>query len=63
MSQVIIVQTLRTKSLLTSLYKKEVEATLRGDSLRELPLFGKEGLGEIFGKTCFLNRERLWDLN
>jgi hypothetical protein len=31
---------LETKSLLPSLYKGEVEATLRGDSLRELPLFG-----------------------
>jgi hypothetical protein len=51
MNQVIIVQILQTKSLLTSLYKKE-----------ELPLFGKEGLGEIFGKTCFLNEgERQWD--
>jgi hypothetical protein len=33
----IIVWTLKTKSLLASLYKRE-----------ELPLFGKEGRGEIF---------------
>jgi hypothetical protein len=36
--------TLETKSLLASLYKRE-----------ELPLFGKEGLGEIFRKICLLN--------
>ena len=30
----------------SSLYKKE-----------ELPLFGKEGRGEIFGKICLLNYE------
>jgi len=32
------------KSLLTSLYQRE-----------ELPLFGKEGLGEIFGKWCLVH--------
>jgi hypothetical protein len=31
------------KSLLTSLSQRE-----------ELPLFGKEGLGEIFGKWCLV---------
>jgi hypothetical protein len=36
-NQSIIIWTLKTKSLLTSLYKRE-----------ELPLFGKEGRGEIF---------------
>ena len=32
------------KSLLTSLSQRE-----------ELPLFGKEGLGEILGKWCLVN--------
>jgi hypothetical protein len=32
-----------TKSLLPSLYKREVEATLREDSLRELPSLEKRG--------------------
>jgi hypothetical protein len=35
---------MKIKSLLPSLYKRE-----------EFPLFGKEGLGEIFGKPCLLN--------
>ena len=43
-SQSIIVWTSKTKSLLSSLYKRE-----------ESPLFGKEGLGEIFAMTCFFN--------
>ena len=38
-----IVWTLKTKSLLSSLYKRE-----------ELPLFVKEGLGEIFERICLL---------
>jgi len=40
----IIVWTLKTKSLLPSLCKRE-----------EFPLFGKEGLGEIFTKICLFN--------
>jgi hypothetical protein len=36
-TQSIIIRILKAKSLLTSLYKRE-----------ELPLFGKEGGGEIF---------------
>jgi TolB-like protein len=43
-SQSIMVWTSKTKSLLSSLYKRE-----------EFPLFGKEGLGEIFAMTCFFN--------
>ncbi|MEI9475970.1 MAG: hypothetical protein WCO26_05290, partial [Deltaproteobacteria bacterium] len=38
-----IVWTLKTKSLLSSLYKRE-----------EFPLFVKEGLGEIFERICLL---------
>jgi hypothetical protein len=38
------VQKQETKSLLPSLYKRE-----------EFPLFGKEGLGEIFRAICPLN--------
>jgi len=41
-NQSIIVWTLKTKSLLPSLYKRE-----------EFPLFGKEGSGEIFTTICF----------
>jgi hypothetical protein len=41
-NQSIIVWTLKTKSLLLSLYKRE-----------ELPLFGKEGRGEIFRRYVF----------
>jgi hypothetical protein len=43
-NQSIIVWTLKTKSLLSSLYKRE-----------EFPLFGKEGLGEIFTTICLFN--------
>ena len=43
-NQSIIVWTLKTKSLLPSLYKRE-----------EFPLFGKEGLGEIFTTICLFN--------
>jgi hypothetical protein len=43
-NQSIIVWTPETKSLLPSLYKRE-----------EFPLFGKEGLGEIFGRICLSN--------
>jgi len=39
-----IVWTSKTKSPLSSLYKRE-----------EFPLFGKEGLGEIFAMICLLN--------
>ena len=34
----------RLKSLLSSLYKRE-----------EFPLFGKEGIGEIFAAMCLFN--------
>ena len=54
-NQSIIVRTSKTKSLLSSLYKREVEVTLREDSLREFPLFGKEGVGEIFTTICLFN--------
>jgi len=37
MNDQIIILILKIKSLLTSLYKREVEATLREDSLREFP--------------------------
>jgi len=43
-NQAIIVWTSKTKSLLPSLYKRE-----------EFPLFGKEGLGEIFTAICLFN--------
>jgi hypothetical protein len=43
-SQSIIVRTGETKSLLPPLCKRE-----------EFPLFGKEGLGEIFGRICLFN--------
>jgi acyl CoA:acetate/3-ketoacid CoA transferase beta subunit len=43
-NQSIIVWTLKTKSLLPSLYKRE-----------EFPLFGKEGSGEIFTTICLFN--------
>jgi hypothetical protein len=43
-NQSIIVWTLKIKSLLPSLYKRE-----------EFPLFEKEGLGEIFTTICFFN--------
>ena len=43
-NQSVIVWTLKTKSLLPSLYKRE-----------ELPLFAKEGLGEIFGRICLFH--------
>ncbi len=49
-NQPVIMQTLDEKSLLPSLYEREVEATLREDSLRESPLFNKEGSGEILGE-------------
>ena len=42
-NQSIIVRTLNTKSLLSSLYKRE-----------GFPLFVKEGLGEIFRRICLL---------
>jgi hypothetical protein len=43
-NQSIIVWTLKDKSLLPSLYKRE-----------EFPLFEKEGLGEIFTTICLFN--------
>jgi hypothetical protein len=43
-NQSIMMWTLKTKSLLPSLYKRE-----------EFPLFGKEGLGEILGRICLFN--------
>jgi hypothetical protein len=43
-NQSIIVWTPKTKSLLSSFYKRE-----------EFPLFGKEGLGEIFATICLFN--------
>jgi len=43
-NQAIFVWTSKTKSLLPSLYKRE-----------EFPLFGKEGLGEIFTAICLFN--------
>jgi hypothetical protein len=39
----VIVWTLETKSLLPPFTKE-----------KEFPLFGKEGLGEIFGRICLL---------
>jgi hypothetical protein len=42
--QSIIVWTPESKSLLPSLYQRE-----------EFPLFGKEGLGEIFARICLIN--------
>jgi hypothetical protein len=47
-NQSIIVRTPKTKSLLPSLYKRE-----------ELPLFGKEGRGEIFQNNVFLIMDSL----
>jgi hypothetical protein len=47
-NQSIIVRTPKTKSLLPSLYKRE-----------ELPLFGKEGRGEIFRNDVFLIMDSL----
>jgi len=47
-----IVWTLKTKSLLPFLYKRE-----------EFPLFGEEGLGEIFTTICPFNYELLSYLN
>jgi len=51
-NQSIIVWTLKTKSLLPSLYKRE-----------EFPLFGKEGLGEIFTTICLFNYGLLSNLS
>jgi hypothetical protein len=46
--KVISMKTLIIKSLLTSLYQREGNPLLRGVQVCVIPLFGKEGRGEIF---------------
>jgi hypothetical protein len=46
---------LKTKSLLPSLYPPGQRPLWVGDKREEFPLFGKEGLGEIFTTICLFN--------
>jgi hypothetical protein len=52
-SQSIIVWTRKTKSLLPSLYPPGQRPSWAGGKREEFPLFGKEGLGEIFEEHVF----------